>query len=225
LPNRELILRELPAQIPAVIPAGTTCCTLDIWDRFGGHVGVVVDEMQPAAGPRILLWDGRDASGRAVPDSAYILRLTADDKAESAIGVLRSAPIRRSLKEVRWIRHELHVRFWSPLRNLSALAGPIGTIAPGDQTRVYIDLPDLSTFPKPVHKANFLLHAAAEIERALLVPYLYAAYSLKRPRQYQRSPAANRRESLDQQSYRHRERGNGVPSDGAKPPRYWSDNQ
>ncbi len=44
-----------------------------------------------------------------------------------------------------------------------------------------VDLPDLSAFPRPIDKASFLLHAAAEIEHALLVQYLYAAYSLKRP--------------------------------------------
>ncbi len=44
-----------------------------------------------------------------------------------------------------------------------------------------LELPDLGQFATPRDKARFLLHTAAEIEHALLVQYLYAAYSLKEP--------------------------------------------
>ena len=181
LPDHELTVRELPARVTAVIPAGTARFTLDIWDRFGQHIGAVADETRPAVGSRTLLWDGRDASGRTVPDGAYILRLTADDEAESAIVVVRTGPVRRSLKGIRWVRQELRLPASSPLRNLSALATPMTAVPPADQTGVLIDIPDLSTFPRPIDKASFLLHAVAEIEHALLVQYLYAAYSLKKP--------------------------------------------
>jgi hypothetical protein len=50
-----------------------------------------------------------------------------------------------------------------------------------DTVAVYIDLPNLAGYPTPIEKARFLLDRAAEIEHSLLVQYLYAAYSLKKP--------------------------------------------
>src|SRR5215203_6007635 len=47
------------------------------------------------------------------------------------------------------------------------------------QTGVPLHDPPLS----PRDEAVFLLHTAAEIEQALMVQYLYAAYSLKKPEQ------------------------------------------
>jgi hypothetical protein len=45
---------------------------------------------------------------------------------------------------------------------------------------VTVHIPDLSAFPTPLAKAQFLLESAAEVEHALMVQYLYAAYSLKK---------------------------------------------
>jgi hypothetical protein len=42
-----------------------------------------------------------------------------------------------------------------------------------------IDLPDMCDYPTPEDKADALLAVAAEVEHALLVQYLYSAYSLK----------------------------------------------
>src|SRR4051794_23120609 len=42
-----------------------------------------------------------------------------------------------------------------------------------------IPLPDLRAWQSPLDKAKILLESAAEIEHALMVQYLYAAYSLK----------------------------------------------
>lgn len=44
---------------------------------------------------------------------------------------------------------------------------------------VTIQIPDLTGFAGPADKAKILLESAAEIEHALMVQYLYAAYSLK----------------------------------------------
>ena len=44
---------------------------------------------------------------------------------------------------------------------------------------VKVPLPDLSAYPTPRDKAKILLESAAEVEHALMVQYLYAAYSLK----------------------------------------------
>jgi hypothetical protein len=82
---------------------------------------------------------------------------------------------------VRWVRHRLHLPSHSPLRALALAEAPPGVA-------VEIGLPDLSALPTPLEKAHFLLDVAAEIEHALLVQYLYAAYSLKAPAEVQDAP-------------------------------------
>ena len=47
------------------------------------------------------------------------------------------------------------------------------------QQTVMVELPDLTEWPSPLDKARILLDSAAEVEHALMVQYLYAAYSLK----------------------------------------------
>src|SRR4051812_16396249 len=42
-----------------------------------------------------------------------------------------------------------------------------------------VEIPDLSGWPGPRDKARILLETAAEVEHALLVQYLYAAFSLR----------------------------------------------
>jgi photosystem II stability/assembly factor-like uncharacterized protein len=181
LPRDQLRAEALPMRIPAAIPPAAARVTLDVWDRFGQHIAVAVDETQPTPGERTLLWDGRDGTGRPVPDGTYLLRLTADKEAESSILVLRTGPAHPTTRGLRWVRHELRLPATSSLRAFSALAVPSDKAALAGDTMVQIDLPDLSAFPRPIDKAAFLLHAAAEIEHALLVQYLYAGYSLKKP--------------------------------------------
>ena len=48
---------------------------------------------------------------------------------------------------------------------------------------VLVELPDLGAFPTPLAKAEILLQSACEVEHALMVQYLYSAYSLKAPAQ------------------------------------------
>ena len=74
-----------------------------------------------------------------------------------------------------WISVEVRVPTRSPLRTLAA--GVTEAAAP--QETVTIQLPDLTRWPAPVDKARILLESAAEVEHALMVQYLYAAYSLK----------------------------------------------
>ncbi|HEV3343317.1 MAG TPA: ferritin-like domain-containing protein [Pirellulales bacterium] len=180
LPERRQEVSRLPVEVRFNVPPQTKRVTLDIWNRFGGHVGCLVDELRPAAGKRIFRWDGNDANGRAVPDGSYIIRLTADDNAESGLLVVRARKRRRQSEPIRWIRHELRLPRTSPLRALSFRAvAPVPEVALGDAP-VPIELPDLSPYPTAVDKARFLLHKASEIEHALLVQYLYAAYSLKK---------------------------------------------
>jgi hypothetical protein len=74
-----------------------------------------------------------------------------------------------------WISVEVRVSSESPLRTLAV--GLPEAAAPPEA--VTIQLPDLTRWPAPADKARVLLESAAEVEHALMVQYLYAAYSLK----------------------------------------------
>jgi hypothetical protein len=80
--------------------------------------------------------------------------------------------------ELRWGKHEVRLPRTSPLIGLetrlrSTLAEDEPVIA------IELELPDLTAWQSPLDKAEILLESAAEIEHALMVQYLYAAYSLK----------------------------------------------
>ena len=77
--------------------------------------------------------------------------------------------------EFDWISVEIRVSTESPLRTLAVGVAE----APAPPEAVTIQLPDLTPFPTPADKARVLLETAAEVEHALMVQYLYAAYSLK----------------------------------------------
>jgi hypothetical protein len=47
------------------------------------------------------------------------------------------------------------------------------------EEQLTVKIPDLSAWPQPRDKAKILLETAAEVEHALLVQYLYAAFSLR----------------------------------------------
>jgi hypothetical protein len=73
--------------------------------------------------------------------------------------------------EFQWIAYDA-AEAAGPLSAL--LAAPAGMAA-----APAIELPDMSAWPTPPEKAKVLLESAAEVEHALMVQYLYAAYSLK----------------------------------------------
>jgi hypothetical protein len=62
--------------------------------------------------------------------------------------------------------------------DLGGAAGPLEAAVPRE-AQVTVEIPDLREFPAPHDKARILLETAAEVEHALLVQYLYAAFSLK----------------------------------------------
>jgi hypothetical protein len=78
----------------------------------------------------------------------------------------------------RWITYKVDVPTHSPMAQLAG-APLTAPPAPG-MVPAAIDLPDLSGYLSPREKADALLTVAAEVEHALLVQYLYAAYSLKK---------------------------------------------
>ncbi len=172
LPQADVEARERPIAIPIVIPRATTRATLSIWTRFGEHVGNVLDEVDPTPGARVFVWDGGDARGSVCGPGTYIVRLTADAEVESSYLILRPGRPRKSQRrKLRWVTHRLAL---PPRSALHALAPAVGGVTE-------LQLPDLSWLATPIEKARFLLETAAEVEHALLVQYLYAGYSLKRP--------------------------------------------
>jgi Ferritin-like len=78
--------------------------------------------------------------------------------------------------ELRWSEFEVRMPQMGPLAADDAASR--FTIA-ADETVIRVPLPDLSAWQAPLDKAKILLESAAEIEHALMVQYLYAAYSLK----------------------------------------------
>jgi len=58
--------------------------------------------------------------------------------------------------------------------------GPELVEAEAAAATVTVAIPDLGAFHSPLAKAKILLESAAEVEHALMVQYLYAAYSLKK---------------------------------------------
>ena len=65
------------------IPEGAKHAWLNIWNRFGLEVRVLLDESNPTAGERQLLWDGLDDRNNPVSSGVYIFRLTVDDSSDS----------------------------------------------------------------------------------------------------------------------------------------------
>ena len=75
--------------------------------------------------------------------------------------------------ELEWTTVRVSATADSPLRS------PWETGIGAEAGAVEIQLPNLAAWPGPLDKAGILLESAAEIEHALMVQYLYAAYSLK----------------------------------------------
>jgi len=95
--------------------------------------------------------------------------------------------------EFRWIRYTVERSHLPALRGLTFLAAPELVEAP-----TVIELPDLTDYPTPIQKAEVLLHGAAEVEHALLVQYLYAAYSLRNERDPEKETDQQRLDQLRQ---------------------------
>lgn len=67
------------------IPAGARQASIQIWNRFGKEVGVLLNESTPAPGERTISWDRKDEKGDTVRPGFYIYRVTIDDQAESQV--------------------------------------------------------------------------------------------------------------------------------------------
>ncbi|MGH8909476.1 MAG: WD40/YVTN/BNR-like repeat-containing protein [Egibacteraceae bacterium] len=79
-----------PVRIPIAVPEGASRLVVNIWGRFGDHLGTLMDEPRPAPGDRVVEWDVTDDAGEPLDPGSIILRVTVDDRSESRI--LRIAP-------------------------------------------------------------------------------------------------------------------------------------
>lgn len=59
--------------------------TARLWERFGREVRLLVDETDPAPGPRRIAWDFRDDAGRKLPVGGFVLRIVQGDTSISRI--------------------------------------------------------------------------------------------------------------------------------------------
>ncbi len=71
-------------RIPVDLPDGLSHAALHVWDHFGREMATLLDEDNPAPGPRTITWDGRHNDGETAGSGIYIYRLTTDNDAESA---------------------------------------------------------------------------------------------------------------------------------------------
>lgn len=66
-------------RIPVTVPDNSSRIAVNVWERFGRHVGQILDESNPAAGVRTVEWDATGHSG------SFIVRVTVDDNSESQV--------------------------------------------------------------------------------------------------------------------------------------------
>jgi hypothetical protein len=69
----------LAVRIPVVVPDDAARLAVNVWERFGRQAAQLVDEPDPAPGPRTVEWDATGRSG------SFIVRVSVDDDSESQI--------------------------------------------------------------------------------------------------------------------------------------------
>ncbi len=143
------------------VPAGAKRLSLFVWDRFGGEVGSILDEIRPQSGSRVFEWNGLDTRGKAVAPGDYIARLVIDEvTASTFVSLYRSSP-RTAFSSVAASR-----RFVIP----TARRSPFSTLK--------------SLVAAPAHDEPWLhlaLQTAIELELATLPPYLTARWTIVPP--------------------------------------------
>jgi photosystem II stability/assembly factor-like uncharacterized protein len=66
------IRAERPLRLPITVPEGARFVRVDVWDRFGEHVGTLLDEPDPVPGSRTVEWDVTDESGSPLSGSLLV---------------------------------------------------------------------------------------------------------------------------------------------------------
>ncbi len=81
---------EKSVNIEYTLPENVQKVTIDIWNQFGAYVRKLVDESNPSAGQKSVVWDGKSDGGESLPTGIFIYRLTVDGNAESRVIRLNS---------------------------------------------------------------------------------------------------------------------------------------
>ncbi len=76
---------EKSVKIEYTLPENAQKVTLDIWNHFGAYVRNLVDESNPSAGQKSVVWDGKNDAGESLQPGIFIYRLTVDGNAESRV--------------------------------------------------------------------------------------------------------------------------------------------
>jgi hypothetical protein len=76
---------EKSVKIEYTLPENAQKVTLDIWNHFGAYVRNLVDESNPSAGQKSVVWDGKNDAGESLQPGIFIYRLTVDANAESRV--------------------------------------------------------------------------------------------------------------------------------------------
>ncbi len=85
LDSNEPLVTTRPVQIPLEVPAEASRLAVGVWERFGDRVRQLVDESQPPAGSRTVIWDMTDDAGQPLEAGDFLLRVTVDGRSESRI--------------------------------------------------------------------------------------------------------------------------------------------
>ncbi|GAB1545215.1 hypothetical protein NUACC21_78910 [Scytonema sp. NUACC21] len=76
---------EKSVKIEYTLPENAQKVTLDIWNHFGAYIRNLVDESNPSAGQKSVVWDGKNDAGESLQPGIFIYRLTVDGNAESRV--------------------------------------------------------------------------------------------------------------------------------------------
>jgi photosystem II stability/assembly factor-like uncharacterized protein len=74
---------QAATEIELTVPDGVTELRVEIWDRFGAHVGQLVNEAHPAGGVRSIAVEA--VGGRQLEPGYYMVRAIADDRVDSTL--------------------------------------------------------------------------------------------------------------------------------------------
>lgn len=161
LPDVQIVGESGSIRIRMNIPLGAKRLSLRVWNRFGDDIGLVLDEIHPASGPRVFEWDCLDYRGSVASPGDYILRLVADDMSASS-RVRIQVPGSKSAVGV--------ARRISPARAPKALARKprFATIAE------FVAAPE-----RDIDWLRDALQTAIQLELSTLPPYLTARWTIK----------------------------------------------
>ena len=90
-PSLRFLATNAPAKcdrsvnIEYTLPENVQTVRINIWNQFGAHVRQLVDENNPSAGQKSVVWDGKNDVEESLPSGIFIYRLTVDGNAESRV--------------------------------------------------------------------------------------------------------------------------------------------